>query len=675
MRKKRLLWQIYPSYLLIALATLAGLAWYASSALRTFYLNRTEDDLAARALLIEKGVRAKLLAKDYRGLNAECRELGKNAATRITVILPNGAVVADSDADPAIMETHRDRPEVQGALAGHSTRAEHASPTLHEPRMYLGMPVVYEGEVIAVLRTSISTAEFEDTLRAIQHRIVLGGIVLAVLMAGVSLLIARRITRPLEQLQRGAERFARGDLTHKLPIADSREIGALAETLNLMAAELDDKLRAVVRQRNEREAILSSMVEGVLAVDSRERLIRFNEAAARLLGIDAARAEGRTIQELVRNVDLHKLVADVLTTQTPQEGEMLLRDEGERFLRVQCTVLGGAAEGENGALLVFHDVTPLKRLERVRRDFVANVSHELRTPVTSIKGFVETLLDGAMHKPEELQRFLEIVATQTDRLNAIIEDLLMLSRVEQEAERAEIAMSPGPIRKVLDGASEVCQRKAAEKDIHIEIACDDDLAVTMNAPLLEQAIINLLDNAIKYTAAGQTVRIEAAPRGGRDHNPRARPRVRHQPRAPAANLRAFLPRGQGPQPQTGRHGPGLGDRQAHRPCPSRPDDRPEHRRSREHFRHSFAGARGVARVLCATAVPAVLSTTAVSPRRRVSAEGVGYCRWFDVHTNVAWQCGHSCALLRILMRLGLKLPVPQCQRLSPQCGHRTAGLQ
>jgi len=515
MRKKRLLWHIYPSYLLITLATLAGLTWYASSALRAFYLNRTEDDLSARALLIEKGVRERLVAKEYRELDAECRDLGRRVATRITVILPDGRVVADSEARPEMMEGHADRPEVLGALAGRSTRAEHVSPTLQEPRVYLAIPVVHEGKVVGALRASISMAEFEDTLRAIRLRIALGGLLVALLMAGVSLMISRRVTRPLEQLQRGAERFGRGDLTHRLPIADSREIGALAETLNRMAAELDDKLRAVVRQRNERDAILSSMVEGVLAVDSQERLIRFNEAAARLLGIDPARAEGRTIQELVRNVDLHKLVADVLASQSPQEGEMTLRNGGERFLRVQGAVLRDAGDGKkNGALLVFHDVTPLRRLERVRRDFVANVSHELRTPVTSIKGFVETLLDGAMHNPEELPRFLDIVATQTDRLNAIIEDLLILSRVEQEAERAEVAMSPGPVRKVLEEALVVCQCKAAEKDIRVDIACDDDLVLSMNAPLLEQAVINLLDNAIKYTPAGQTVRIEAAREAG-----------------------------------------------------------------------------------------------------------------------------------------------------------------
>jgi two-component system, OmpR family, phosphate regulon sensor histidine kinase PhoR len=421
--------------------------------------------------------------------------------------LPDGRVIADSDVQPETTENHGGRPEVLGALGGHVTRAEHVSPTLHEPRMYLAIPVVDRGEIIAALRTSISMAEFEDTLWAIQIRIALGGLIAAMLMAGASLMISHRITRPLEQLQRGAERFAHGDLTHKLPIADSREIGALAETLNQMAAELDDKLRTVARERNEREAILSSMVEGVLAVDSRERLIRFNDAAARLLGIDSSRDMGRTIQELVRNVDLHKLVANVLASQSSQEGEMVLRNGDERFLHVQGTVLRG--DGESGALLVFHDVTSLKRLERVRRDFVANVSHELRTPVTSIKGFVETLLDGAMHKPEELERFLGIVATQTDRLNAIIEDLLILSRVEQEAERAEIVMSPGPARKVLEGALEVCQRKAANKNIGIETTCDDDLTLSMNAPLLEQAIINLLDNAINYSATGQTVRVEA----------------------------------------------------------------------------------------------------------------------------------------------------------------------
>ena len=159
-------------------------------------------------------------------------------------------------------------------------------------------------------------------------------------------------------------------------------------------------------------------------------------------------------------------------------------------------------------------MTRLKRLEMVRRDFVANVSHELRTPVTSIKGFVETLLDGAMHNPDELQRFLRIVASQTDRLTAILEDLLTLSRVEQEENGAEIVFSPGPVKNVLDAAVEVCQMKASEKNIHVEITCDSVLQVPMNAPLLEQAVINLIDNAIKYSDPGQTVHVTATGSNG-----------------------------------------------------------------------------------------------------------------------------------------------------------------
>jgi len=515
MRKKRLLWQLYPPYLAITLVSLGAVTWYASAALRAFYLDRTEADLEDRALLIEDQVRAKLVARAYDELDALCKKLGPKSQTRITVILPcdnegKAEVKADSEESPQTMLEHSDRAEVAGALAGRPTRSLHYSRTQDIARMYVAIPVYHEGEFIGVLRTSISMAAFEQTLRTIQLRIAAGVLIGAVLVAGVSLLVSRRISRPLEQLKLGAERFSRGDLTHRLSVPDSREIGALAETLNQMAGELDEKIRAVVRQRNEREAILSSMVEAVLAVDSQERLIRFNQAAAQLIGIDPSRAEGRTLQEVVRNADLHRLVADVLASGEPREGEIVFRDHGEHVLHVNATVLRGAQEGEIGSLLVLHDVTQLKRLERIRRDFVANVSHELRTPVTSIKGFVETLLDGAMHNPEDLSRFLQIVAAQSDRLNSIIEDLLTLSRLEQEGEKAELALSPGPVRAVLEGALEVCQPKAAEKNIRVELTCDHDLLAPISAPLLEQAVINLIDNAIKYSPAGQTIYVEAA---------------------------------------------------------------------------------------------------------------------------------------------------------------------
>jgi two-component system phosphate regulon sensor histidine kinase PhoR len=511
MRKKRLLWQLYSSCLLITLVSLGAVAWYSSSALRTFYLEQTRSDLAARALLVADQFRSKMEKSDFQQIDALCKELGQKGSTRITVILPDGKVAGDTDESPQKMDNHADRPEVIEALAGRTGSAERYSYTLKESRMCVAVSIRQDDKIIGVLRTSISMSVIDRAVDAIQLRIAMGGLITAVLTALISLWISRRITRPLEHLRIGAMRFARGNLTHKLPLTGSQEISDLADALNHMAAELDENIRDIVQQRNEREAILSSMIEGVLAVDMQERVIRLNQTAARLIKVDPDRAQGRMLQEVVRNIELQQLLANVLATQKPHEDEILLRDNcnGDRYLHAHGTILRDAREKEVGALVVLHEITRLKKLEKVRRDFVANVSHELRTPVTSIKGFVETLLDGAMHNPDELQRFLQIVATQTDRLNAIIEDLLTLSRIEQEAEKAEIALASSSIKNVLETAVEVCRMKASGKDIHMELNCDENLQAPINPPLLEQAIINLLDNAIKYSPAGGTIFLSA----------------------------------------------------------------------------------------------------------------------------------------------------------------------
>ena len=409
---------------------------------------------------------------------------------------------------------------------------------MKETLRYVAVPCRQDGKTLGVVRAAIRLTAIDQALSTIFVHIGIWSLLVAAMLAAVSLLHSRRIARPLEELQEGAERFARGDLAHRLPVADSLEIGALAETLNHMAAELDDKLRAVVRQRNEREAILSSMVEGVLALDADDRVIRINQAAARLINIDPARAEGRTLPELVRSSELYRLVDAVAASQQPSEGEIVLRGRDERILHVNGTVLSNARGGQPGVLLVLHDVTQLKKLEKVRRDFVANASHELRTPVTAIKGFVETLLDGAMNDPAELKRFLEIVDQQTDRLNALFEDLLTLSRIEQEAERAEIAVSPSPVRPVLEAAVEACRFKAAEKDIRIGA----QLPRRPSGGHQSAAVGTGRHQPHRQRRQVQSGRADdpgrRRPRRDRGGDPRPGPRLRHRPRALAANLRA-----------------------------------------------------------------------------------------------------------------------------------------
>jgi len=514
MRKKRLLWQLYPSYLLVTLAALLIATLYASGELRKFYYDRTAADLESRAWLLEEQVIDQLVLQHPDQIDQLCNRLGKASSTRITMVLPTGEVVGDSEESPAKMDNHADRPEIIDAMAGYSRPAVRFSHTLGEDMMYVAIPVERDGKILGILRTAIPVTSIDLALGVIRLRITIGGLVVALLVAGVSLLMSRRISRPLEQLRRGAEEYANGDFSRKLPTGNSLEIASLAETMNQMAVELDERLRTVLHQRNEREAILSGMVEGILAVDSGQRLTSLNQAGARLLGIDASVVRGRSLQEIVRNPQLEKLITDVSSKGESIEDEIVLHITDERYLHVHGTVLQdmGAPEVEtpgSGVLVVLHDVTQLRRLEKVRRDFVANVSHELRTPITSIKGFVETLLDGAMHDSDNAERFLRIVLTQADRLNAIIEDLLALSRIEQEVEKAEIELVRGRIKGVLESAIGVCQPKIVGKDIQIDLCCDDEFEADIDAALLEQAVVNLIDNAVKYSPNGQTVHVEA----------------------------------------------------------------------------------------------------------------------------------------------------------------------
>jgi len=252
------------------------------------------------------------------------------------------------------------------------------------------------------------------------------------------------------------------------------------------------------------------MVEGVVAVDMDERVISVNEAGARLLGISPEQSHGRSIQEVVRNKALQELVGRTIKSHESVEGDIVLRNDGECFLQAHGTKLHDANNRAFGAVIVLNDVTRIRRLETVRRDFVANVSHELKTPITSIKGFVETLLDGAMNEPADAERFLRIVSRQTDRLNAIVEDILLLSCIEDQTDKAKIELEKSSIREMLESAVGVCELQAREKNIRIELECEDRLMARVNAPLMEQAVINLVDNAIKYSETGKTVFVQAS---------------------------------------------------------------------------------------------------------------------------------------------------------------------
>lgn len=510
MRKKRLWWRLFISYLWVPVVVLLAIGWYGSDVVGELYKNHLNSDLEARARLCGKPIEQLLTRGKAAEVDALCKELGQSSKTRITVVLPSGQVIGDSNEIARDMDNHGRRSEVLEALGGNVGRSQRYSSTEQEDRIYVAIPLMHDGSTIAVVRTSLPVTALTRTLAIVRNRIIVAALIGMLLHAMITLVISRRMSRPLEEIKAGAERFAAGDLNHRLRVSDTVEIGTLAETMNRMAEQLDERIQTVLRQQNEREAMLSSMEEGVLAINNEGTILSLNKACATLLGEEPAKLQGRSVYEVIRKADLLAFIESALASTSPVEDEIQIRGVQDRWVSAHGTVLHDSQRGKIGVLVVLHDVTRLRHLEEVRRDFVANVSHELRTPITSIKGFIETLVDGAYEDKENAHRFLQIMLRQVNRLDAIIGDLLMLSRIERGSEQQRIELAREPIRAVLKAAVEMCEKKAADKAVKIDLICPEDLVADINAALLEQAVVNLLDNAVKYSNQDAAIEVRAA---------------------------------------------------------------------------------------------------------------------------------------------------------------------
>jgi two-component system phosphate regulon sensor histidine kinase PhoR len=508
-KKRRLIWHLYPSYLLIILVSLVAVTWHASFSTRNFFLEQKEIELQSHAYLFENQILPYLDAFDEDSIDLLCKQAAQNSSVRITVILPSGRVVGDSEADPAIMDNHADRPEFKAALSGRQGTATRYSRTLDKDFMYLGLPIRENNELAAVVRVSVPLDIIDIEINNMQRRIILGGLIIAVFAAIVSLIVSRRISRPVEALKKSADYFIQEDFQRRTPVSNIEEIVALYESIKGMAGELHKRINTITRQRNEIEAILSSMVEGVIAVDMDERIISMNEAAAEMLESGPSEAKGRSVQEAVRNIAFQDFVKKSLSSGVPVEKEIALSSKGELFVNAHGTILRDEGGKQIGALIVLNDITRLKRLENIRTEFVANVSHEIKTPITAIKGFVETLADGQVKDEGDVRRFLGIITNHVSRLESIIEDLLKLSRIEKDVEEEGIFLRDEKLRHIIETAVQVCKPNAQAKGINIDLDCNEDLVARINPPLLEQAIVNLLDNAIKYSDEKKAVRIKA----------------------------------------------------------------------------------------------------------------------------------------------------------------------
>ncbi len=504
---------LFPSFTLIISVAVAIMTWFTATSITDSWRQNLVGDLRTQAIILANFCAPFVESGQVDALASTLKQAGASTANRLTIFDKEGRVIADSWDEPLRMEISAKRPEVDKSLLGEISTVSRESYSRNARMVYVSAPIVSNGNVVGAARVAMTISSLLRMVTGTYWHIIAAAIVVVILASAAALMVSRRISSSVSELVVGARKFASGDLDHRIPSPDSRECAALADVMNQMSGMLKARINKLTEQRNELEAVLTGMSEAVLAFDMDERIMRINHAAERLFDRDGSKIKGSTLQEVIRNSQLQRFVRYTLIQKRPTEGEIVFIGENEKFLQAHGSSLLDSRGSKTGALIVLNDITRIKKLEVIRRDFVANVSHELKTPITSIKGFLETLKEGAISDPVNAARFMDITIKHTDRLIAIIEDLLSLSRVEQDNEKGAINLGPVNISEVFASIDRSFRDKASISEITTKFEVDESLTALGNSSLLEQAVGNLVDNAIKYSPKNTLVQVKAIRRG------------------------------------------------------------------------------------------------------------------------------------------------------------------
>ena len=509
-----LFWKLGFAFFALLIAVLLPVDYYAERTLRRDYERAGFERLTSIArVALSSPPPVSSFSTTSRTPSPALREwLTKMASSgvRVTVIASDGLVLADSQSDPQTMENHAGRLEIREALANGDGLSVRHSVSINRDLLYYAARFSMPSGPPIVLRFAVPLLTVNDEVWAFRRRFWLSSVVMLLVTGMASLLISRTFSRRVERLQSFSRRVAEGDFR---PIDADRSgdaLEALAVSLNDSATRLDRAMRTLREERNLSAAILGSMVEGVAVVNSSERLLFANEGFAGILELDAPPQPGRSLLEVVRQTELIEAVRDVLKGAPRVEAEIVTGTLRQRFFA--ATVASVKATENSGAVVVLHDITDLRKLERVRRDFVANVSHEFKTPLTAIQGFAETLLAGAMDDPQHRVRFLQIILEHSRRLARLTDDLLELSKMD--ADRLALEVDRLSASQLVQSCVETTQRVANEKHLRFSInlpQCLPDVAADRRR--IAEVLQNLLDNAIQYTPAGGEIVVSASAGG------------------------------------------------------------------------------------------------------------------------------------------------------------------
>jgi len=499
----------------LLLSVLAAVDFFAERALRRDYERTGFEQLEAIGRVAQENAPQfsslpPVDPQEISALETWTRRMASSGA-RVTVITAEGQVLADSQADPQTMENHAGRPEVVAAMAEGSGRSIRHSATINRDLLYYALRQPSATGKPFIMRFALPEETVGQVLGPFRRSLWLASVLILLAASGVIVLVSRSFSERIERLTAFSQRVAEGDFRPQASDGTGDALDRLSHSLNQTSSRLDRTIHTLTEERNLSSAILGSMVEGVLVVNGSERVVFANQSFAEILELKVPPQAGSGLVEVVRQTELIEAARKVLRGEPRVESEIVTGTLRQHFFA--ATVASVRAAETNGAVIVLHDITDLRKLERVRRDFVANVSHEFRTPLTAIQGFAETLLAGAMNDPQNRERFLGIIVEHSRRLARLTEDLLMLSKMD--ADRLELETRRIPVAPFVESCIETSMPRAIEKDLKLLVNLADRVPdIAGDRRRLTEVLQNLLDNAIQYTPAGGQIMVSAGPRNG-----------------------------------------------------------------------------------------------------------------------------------------------------------------
>jgi two-component system phosphate regulon sensor histidine kinase PhoR len=492
--KNSLFIKIFTGFIFITILMSSCFLIFAFKTIKNEYIDTLAQDLENLGYSLLLTVRPYFENSRYKDLQTLVKEIGARVDKRITLITSDGTVVADSEKDYDLMENHRNRPEIMAALDGGIGRSLRYSTTMKATMLYIAVPIRSNNKVLGVLRLSIYLRSISRLLNSLKFRIFLISIIIIAVSLFIALLFSRRIIKPIRQLIIGTQRVADGDFDTKIRLKSRDELKELADNYNYMTAQLKKYMKELSFQKEELNHIISSMEPGLIVLDREDKIVLSNRSAQRKIGRDLAK--GLYFQEVFSENKIRSLVQKVATENVSVWDEIRI---GNAYYQITASPISAIQE----IVLIFHDITDIKNLERIKRDFVANVSHELRTPLTAIKGYAETI-EGV---DEENRQYLDIIKRHTDRLINIVADLLTLSGLEEKG--LELQIESVDIKMLLTNVTKMFDARILKKGLDIEYCIPEKLPPVLGDSIkLEQVFINLIDNALNYTENGK-IRIEA----------------------------------------------------------------------------------------------------------------------------------------------------------------------